>query len=141
MVEVVGHRLCLEHYEIFERVQREKLESLERQEINTLFSMAWTVGSPELYMQAEERRKALEKKKPDIHVSGSTIGAINTGTVVGNLSVQMKTKIQTLSQGSDTTALVEALRKLTEAVQTAPNLTAEKKVRPLSSWASSRIRR
>lgn len=122
VVELAGHPLCVDHWGAMERIQQQRLASLEREGNQALMDMAYIAGDPALLARALAEREALAQRTTNVNVANSVVGAINTGTV-RHLTVKM----DHLSQAPSTAEVAAALKELTTALLTSTTLTPEAK--------------
>jgi len=122
IVELGGHALCVEHWATVERLQQDRLLTLQRERSQALLSMAYVAGDTSLAARAfAEMEMARSKVVTNVNVANSVVGAINTGSIK-NLTVKM----DRLSQGASAD-LARALKEVTSAVLAAPGLAAPQK--------------
>lgn len=122
IVELSGHPLCVEHWGIVERIEQQRLSTLERQANQAKIDMAHIMGDPISIALALAEREALSQKTTNVNVANSVVGAINTGTV-RSLSVKM----DYLTNHQPTADVGKALKELTTAVLSAETLAANTK--------------
>ena len=110
------------HGDLVQRIEQQRLSSLERQAIQAKINMAEIMGDPVSFAVGLKELEHLNEKTTNVNIANSVVGAINTGTV-RSLSVKM----ENLTNNQPTAEMGKALKELTTAVLSAENLATNTK--------------